>query len=200
MRCSDIGISVGLAAIALSACHRAVDEPPAPETKPAVVASDAAAARRCVWPTPAAPPPAVAPSPRQACPSDPHPHVLDLVTVRFPEATTGPAQVSAELARAPQDTERGLMFRTSMDEDRGMLFDLGTREVHQFWMHNTCIPLDMIFLDEDGLVVGILENVPTLNDAPRSVPCPSSYVLEVNAGWSRRVGVRAGSHARLPGA
>jgi len=58
----------------------------------------------------------------------------------------------------------------------------------------------MIFLDDDGLVVGVLENVPTLNDAPRSVPCPSTHVLEVNAGWSRRVGVRAGSHARLPGA
>jgi uncharacterized membrane protein (UPF0127 family) len=122
------------------------------------------------------------------------------VTVRFPEATAGPTQVSAELARTPEDSERGLMFRTSMDEGRGMLFDLGSHKVQEFWMRNTCIPLDMIFLDDDGLVVGILENVPTLNEKPRSVPCPSSYVLEVNAGWSRRAGVRAGSHARLPGA
>jgi len=92
------------------------------------------------------------------------------------------------------------MYRTSMAEDRGMLFDLGVRQVHTFWMHNTCIPLDMIFLDDDGFIVGIAENVPTLNDAPRSVPCPSTHVLEVNAGWSRRHGVRAGDRAVLPGA
>ena len=92
------------------------------------------------------------------------------------------------------------MYRTSMDDGLGMLFDLGKREVHTFWMHNTCIPLDMIFMDDDGFVVGIVENVPTLNDLPRSVPCASTYVLEVNAGWSRKAGVRAGSRARLPGA
>ncbi len=91
------------------------------------------------------------------------------------------------------------MFRTSMQPDHGMFFDLGERSVHQFWMHDTCIPLDMIFLDEDGFVVGVLENVPTLNEQPRGVPCASSYVLETNAGWARRVGVKAGMWARLPG-
>jgi uncharacterized membrane protein (UPF0127 family) len=124
------------------------------------------------------------------------------VTVRFPEAgdAGGELRVVAELARRPQDSQKGLMYRTHMDEDHGMLFDLGVREPHTFWMHNTCIPLDMIFLDDDGLVVGIVENAPTLNDAQRSVPCPSTHVLEVNAGWSRRHGVRAGDRARLPGA
>ena len=92
------------------------------------------------------------------------------------------------------------MFRTSMPEERGMLFDLGVRKVQTFWMRSTCIPLDMIFIAADGLVVGILENVPTLNDKPRRVPCPSAYVLEMNAGWARRNGVRAGSVAQLPGA
>ena len=92
------------------------------------------------------------------------------------------------------------MFRTSMDADHGMLFDFGERNVQQFWMHNTCIPLDMLFVDEDGFIVGIVENAPTLNDESRGVGCPSRYVLEVNAGWSRRHGVRAGQHALLPGA
>jgi uncharacterized membrane protein (UPF0127 family) len=85
-----------------------------------------------------------------------------------------------------------------MGEDRGMLFDLRTRSDHEFWMHNTCIPLDLLFVDTDGLIVGIVENAPTLDDAPRSVKCPSRYVLEVNAGWSRRHGVKAGQQMSIP--
>jgi uncharacterized membrane protein (UPF0127 family) len=79
-----------------------------------------------------------------------------------------------------------------------MLFDLTTREDHKFWMHNTCIPLDLMYVDDDGLIVGIVENAPTLNDEPRGVGCPSRYVIEVNAGWARRHGVKAGQSVRLP--
>ncbi|HZU84535.1 MAG TPA: DUF192 domain-containing protein, partial [Polyangiaceae bacterium] len=78
----------------------------------------------------------------------------------FPE-TPGVA-VDAEVVRTPHDTARGLMYRTSMPEDHGMLFDLGVRDDHKFWMHNTCIPLDLLYIDEDGLLVGIVENAPTL--------------------------------------
>jgi uncharacterized membrane protein (UPF0127 family) len=85
-----------------------------------------------------------------------------------------------------------------MDEDRGMLFFLGRREEHTFWMHNTCIPLDMLFIDHDGTIVGILEDVPTLNDDPRTVGRDSTHVLEVNAGWCRRHGVRVGQRLLLP--
>jgi uncharacterized membrane protein (UPF0127 family) len=191
-------LAVVVAAV-LGACHRGADELATPDVLPVAPASTPpATSGRCVVPTPAVGPPAAGPAAR--CPPDPNPHTLDLVSVRFPEAAKGEAVVSAELARKPEDKEKGLMFRTSMDDGHGMLFDLGTHEVHTFWMRNTCIPLDMIFLDEDGFVVGIVENAPTLNDAPRSIPCDSSYVLEVNAGWSRRVGVRAGSRAHLPGA
>ena len=198
--------AVGIGA-SLLACHRGGDEqassdPPGVPPKTAAVAqakgSDASLANRCVWPSPESPPPPAGSA--AACPPDPEPHTLDLVTVQFPEATRGPTTIKAELARTFPDRERGLMYRTSMDEDRGMLFDMNERKVNQFWMRNTCIALDMIFLDDDGLIVGILENVPTLNERQRSVPCPSSYVLEVNAGWSRRNGVRAGTFARLPGA
>jgi uncharacterized membrane protein (UPF0127 family) len=116
--------------------------------------------------------------------------------VTFPEA--GAAAVDAEIVRSPHDTMRGLMYRTSLADDRGMLFDLGDKVDHSFWMRNTCIPLDLLYIDEDGLIVGIVENAPTLNDEPRSVGCPSLYVLEVNAGWSRRHGVEAGQFVRLP--
>ncbi|MGD0673824.1 MAG: DUF192 domain-containing protein [Polyangiaceae bacterium] len=108
--------------------------------------------------------------------------------------------VDAELVRSEHDSMRGLMYRRTLGEDRGMLFDLGVRRQHNFWMHNTCIPLDMLFVDEDGLIVGIVENAPTLDDRSRGVGCPSRWVLEVNAGWSRRHGVRAGQRIRLPGA
>ncbi len=116
--------------------------------------------------------------------------------VAFPEA--GAAGVDAELVRSEHDTMRGLMYRKSMGADRGMLFDLRVRDDHKFWMHNTCIPLDLVYIDSDGLVVGIVENAPTLDDGSRGVGCPSRYVLEVNAGWTRRHGVKAGQRASLP--
>jgi uncharacterized membrane protein (UPF0127 family) len=121
-----------------------------------------------------------------------------VVRVAFPDAVEGSVAVDAELVSTEHDMARGLMYRTTMPEDRGMLFDLGTREDHKFWMHNTCIPLDLFYIDRDGLLVGIVESAPTLNDAPRGVGCPSAYVLEMNAGWARRHGVKAGQHIGLP--
>jgi hypothetical protein len=106
--------------------------------------------------------------------------------------------VDAELVRSEHDTQRGLMFRKSLLEDRGMLFDLQVRNDHKFWMHNTCIPLDLLFVDEDGVIVGIVENAPTLDDTSRGVGCLSRWVLEVNAGWARRHGVKAGQRIQLP--
>lgn len=153
---------------------------------------------RCVLTTALVVPPAVPPGPAPGCPADPErsPSAVKLAHVTFPSAAG--AAVEAELVRSPHDTARGLMYRTSMPENRGMLFDLGTRDDHKFWMHNTCIPLDLLYVDDDGLIVGIVENAPTLNDEARGVGCPSVYVLEVNAGWSRRHGVKAGQQMRIP--
>jgi uncharacterized membrane protein (UPF0127 family) len=160
-------------------------------------ALDLSLAGRCVRPTPEAPPPPVPPGPAPGCPADPeHDQAVPVVTVGFP--ASGGASVSAWLVKSEHDTTRGLMYRRSMAEDQGMLFDLRAREDHQFWMHNTCIPLDLLYVDDDGLIVGIVENAPTLDDGARGVGCPSRYVLEVNAGWSRRHGVRAGQRLALP--
>jgi len=168
--------------------------PPTPSSDPPVHAT----AARCVFPTPAQPPAPAPPAPASLCPQDPEPGMRapTFVNLTFPEASPG-TMVSAELVNTPHDTARGLMYRTSLAEDRGMLFDLRTREDHKFWMHNTCIPLDLVYLDDDGLIVGIVENAPTLNDDPRGVGCPSFYVLEVNAGWARRHGVKAGQFVPL---
>jgi len=186
-----------LLAVAVSfgaSCQRVPEEPPArigADTSTAPVAN-----ARCMKPTPPTPPPA---APRAAsCPPDPDgaQPPLALVKVEFVEAA--PLVLEAELARSADETQRGLMYRTSMPDDRGMLFHLGARREQSFWMRNTCIPLDMLFIDDDGFIVGILENVPTLNEESRSVGCPSTHVLETNAGWTRRHGVKAGQRVLLP--
>jgi uncharacterized membrane protein (UPF0127 family) len=170
-----------------------VPTPPAPVAE--AVAD--AGAKRCILATPATPPPFAPTLPPGRCPKDPEGNLaLAKVPLTFLDAPQ--VKMEAELARAPHETERGLMFRTKMDDDKGMLFDLRERKEHAFWMHNTCMPLDMLFIDDDGTIVGILENVPTLNDDERTVGCPSSWVLEVVAGWSRRHNVRAGQRIALP--
>ncbi|WP_394848258.1 DUF192 domain-containing protein [Pendulispora brunnea] len=198
-------ISVFSPLIVASACTRT---PPEPTSTSAASSSPAAAAQsvssspseqpaRCILATPVTPPPAAAPAPAGRCPKDPNPHLLSMVDLSI-ETGRGPVPLKAELAHTEAETERGLMFRTQMPEEQGMLFDLGPRREHSFWMRNTCIPLDMLFIDTDGLIVGILENVPTLNDTERTVGCASSWVLEMNAGWCRRHGVRAGQTMKLP--
>ena len=181
---------------------RSVSTPPAPAASSAVLGPMTAPnAGRCMLPTPSQALAALPAGPAPGCPVDPEggPPKVPVVHVAFPEGSPpGPTVVDSELVSSPHDTERGLMYRKSMPEDRGMLFNLQPREEHPFWMHNTCIPLDLIYADEDGFIVGILESAPTLNDAPRTVGCPSRYVLEVNAGWSRRHGVKAGQHMTIP--
>lgn len=153
---------------------------------------------RCVVPSPSkAPPPA---HDAEKCPPDPIFGGLLLRTAKlsFPQAE-GTPDLIVEVAKSPEETSRGLMYRTHLPENHGMLFDFRPQKrIHSFWMRNTCISLDMLFIDEDGFIAGIIENVPPLNDRSRSIPCPVSYVLEVNAGWSRRHGVTAGQTVALP--
>lgn len=135
-----------------------------------------------------------------ACPADPvfggvH---MDTAQVTFPDAPGTPSVV-VELAAKDAERARGLMYRTHLAKNEGMLFlPDGPAEVQTFWMKNTCIPLDMLFIDKHGVIVGILENVPPMNLDPRSVNKPSSYVLEVNGGWSATAGVRTGQRVILP--
>jgi uncharacterized protein len=168
--------------------------PAASGDTPAAALSAAPAASACLRETPATPPPPVTAAPPTRCPKDPTPNAF--LTTRTIDVN-GTA-LEAEVAATDQESERGLMYRMNMPENHGMLFNLHVTKDHEFWMHNTCIPLDMMYIDENGRIVGVLENVPVLNDDPRSVGCPSRWVLEVNAGWSRRHGVKAGDKIRLP--
>lgn len=209
-----------LLGLALGACERRVDEPlpltpssnvgdvappastgtPPPSTWTPAASTGGRETARCIQPTPSTPerPSPKLTGPDPACPDDPTgPLQLTTGKVTFLEAKA--PDVTVEIARRDQERMRGLMYRTSMAENRGMIFVFQQRTNHSFWMHNTCIPLDMLFIDSDGTIVGIEENTPTLNDSTFDVGCPSAYVLELNAGWARRHGVVAGQKVRLEG-
>lgn len=174
--------------------------PPEVPSAPRVAASSApppsasapVAAPRCVQRLASRPPPAPPPGPNPRCPRDPAggPPVVPVGHVSFP-GTDAP-RLEVEVMRSEGEQARGLMYRKSLADDHGMLFTFPTPSVHTFWMHDTCLPLDMLFLDDAGFVAGIVENAPTLDDGPRSVDCPSLHVLEVNAGWARKHGVAPG--------
>ncbi len=156
--------------------------------------------RRCIRETQEKPQRVVSgPVPNPACPADPQtPPDLRRAAVEFPEASGGPKRVDAEIAELDADRQRGLMYRKSLPEDDGMLFVFEREQVLKFWMHNTCIPLDMIFIAKDGTIVGIEENTPTLSDDTFTPNCAAQYVLEMNAGWTRKNGVKAGMKVKLP--
>jgi hypothetical protein len=203
-------------ALLLAACERPIEEPmptrpkdpssitvpatPAPTASVAAVASaDAAPAGRCITRTPAKPKRTPPGGPDARCPRDPEtPPKLRTGKIVFTEAKGAPV-TTIEVAENDHDRQRGLMYRTKMGDERGMIFTFGEKDDHTFWMHNTCISLDMLFIDDDGMIVGIEESTPTMSDDTFSVGCASKYVLELNAGWTRAHGVVAGQKVKLEG-
>jgi uncharacterized membrane protein (UPF0127 family) len=190
--------------VASAACSRTAPEPaPIASAQTDTLAQKTAAPApdqpsRCITRLPATAPSVPPPAPASQCPPDPEPGLkMPLADVTFPETPNAP-RVEVELAKNPHDVERGLMYRRSMPGDHGMLFHLDGRRDHTFWMHNTCIALDMMFIDDDGLIVGIVEGAEPLTDSVRSVGCPSVYVLEMNAGWSRKHGITPGQKVAIP--
>jgi uncharacterized membrane protein (UPF0127 family) len=100
--------------------------------------------------------------------------------------------VIVELARTDPERMRGLMFRQALPQGRGMLFLFEHSEKLKFWMKNTYIPLDMIFIDEGMKVVYVEENAEPLTLNPRGPEGDSRYVLEVPGGWAQAHGVEPG--------
>jgi uncharacterized membrane protein (UPF0127 family) len=101
---------------------------------------------------------------------------------------------------ADDDAERGkgLMFVRDMDRDKGMLFVWDTPRRAQFWMRNTYIPLDMIFVGEDGLVTHIHHNAVPLDETAIDGGEGVIAVLEINGGLSRSFGIDVGSQLQHP--
>jgi hypothetical protein len=112
------------------------------------------------------------------------------------ETVTGRHRFTVEMAISPTETARGLMFRTAMPQDEGMLFDFGRDEIVTMWMRNTILPLDMVFIDREGRVASIAERTTPFSEAVISSRVPARAVLEVNAGTVRRIGLRVGDRVR----
>ena len=126
-------------------------------------------------------------------PSRPDDTVAAPVVVEVQTASGNRLRVTAELARTDAERARGLMFRSRLAADAGMLFLMPRDDDWAFWMRNTLIPLDILFADADGRVVGVIEDARPLDETSRKVGAPSRYVLEVNGGWCRAHGVGVGA-------
>lgn len=96
------------------------------------------------------------------------------------------AEVFVELAITQYETARGLMYRKQLPQNHGMLFMLREEKEHFFYMKNTLIPLDMIFINSDMKVAGIIENARPLKEDTLTVGEVSKYVLEVNAFFAKQ--------------
>ena len=107
--------------------------------------------------------------------------------------------VQVEVARTDAERERGLMNRERLEAGHGMLFVFEAEDEHVFWMKDTLVPLDMIFIDGLGTIVGIVARAEPLTTSPRTVGRPSRYVLEVPGGWAEERGVKAGDGVRFEG-
>lgn len=98
----------------------------------------------------------------------------------------------AEIADTPAERSQGLMFRESMETDHGMIFLFPTEKQLSFWMKNTLIPLDMIFIRADRTVLGVVENAVPKTTTSRMVPGDSQFVLEINGGLAAKYGIKEG--------
>jgi uncharacterized protein len=107
------------------------------------------------------------------------------------------ATVNLEVAQTEAQRERGLMYRQELPAEDGMLFIFKTPVHASFWMHNTQIPLDMIFAGPGRRIIGIISNAEPYSDMPLEVAGISKYVLEVNAGFAKRHGIKAGDRMKF---
>jgi uncharacterized protein len=111
---------------------------------------------------------------------------------------TGVHSFSVEVVATDAEREKGLMYRRELPEGRGMLFDFQTEQPVAFWMKNTYVPLDMIFIRKDGRILRIAENTEPLSE--RLVPSggPVLAVLEVIGGTAKKLGITAGDRVSYP--
>ena len=133
-------------------------------------------------------------------PAEPEPTpVLPTRTITVTSEGGSSATITVELATTPQERSTGLMHRSFMAEEKGMLFLFpGTQTAtHGFWMHNTLIPLTIAYLDDEGRIVAMRDGQP-LDDTVLEPGAPYRSVLEMNQGWFERHGMGIGSIVHLP--
>jgi hypothetical protein len=125
------------------------------------------------------------------------------VAVEFPKASlviaTGAGEVTlnVEIARSAEQRSQGLMFRTAMAPDAGMLFIYQTSGTISMWMKNTILSLDMLFIAGDGRITRIVRHTTPMSEAVIGSRGVVRAVLEFNAGAARRLGIKAGDRVDL---
>ena len=118
-------------------------------------------------------------------------HAASVETLEI--ATKGGVRVfEVEMAVTPQEQEQGLMYRRQLADGKGMLFDMGQERPATFWMKNTYVSLDMIFIRADGTIASIAERTTPLSEARINSGAPVRGVLEVVAGTAKRYGIAPG--------
>jgi hypothetical protein len=185
---------LGFSVLAL-ACDRTPEPAPIPTSSPIPPASVSASEQ--------VPPsrPLASPAPKTTassdCPSDPNiaenAQLFGHATITFTTPTGARHAFMAQLATTPHAQEKGLMYRTAIGEQDAMLFDFTDHpHVATFWMHNTCVPLDMVFVGPDFRVQGVV-TAPRLNDDPRTVGKIAIAVVELKAGVANQLGIVEGT-------
>jgi uncharacterized membrane protein (UPF0127 family) len=114
------------------------------------------------------------------------------------EAEGGRFEFTVELATSPAQRAQGLMFRTELAEDRGMLFDFGQLQRASMWMRNTYVPLDMLFVASDGRITQIVADTQPLTDTSITSREPVRAVLELRAGVTAELGIAPGDRVIHP--
>jgi uncharacterized membrane protein (UPF0127 family) len=114
------------------------------------------------------------------------------------DSSKGPQRFTVELARSPTEMELGLMFRQNLAPDAGMLFVYSSEQSVAFWMKNTLIPLDMLFIGADGHIRRIVERTIPLSTNPIPSGDPIRAVLEINGGAAERLGIHTGDMVHSP--
>ena len=114
-------------------------------------------------------------------------------------ATKGGVQIfGVEMAVTPDEQAKGLMFRRELPEKQGMLFDFHREQPTSFWVKNTYIPLDMIFIRADGHILRIAKNTVPLSETLVPSGGPVRAVLEVIGGTAKKLGIAAGDRVSHP--
>lgn len=111
---------------------------------------------------------------------------------------TGTYTFNVEIADTEAERAKGLMFRSSLAPDAGMLFDYHQEQETAFWMQNTLIPLDMIFIGADGIVKNIHVNAKPLDTTSIPSGVPVRFVLEIPGGRSKEIGLAVGDRMEHP--
>jgi uncharacterized membrane protein (UPF0127 family) len=125
-----------------------------------------------------------------ACPAAADPLAVEPLQI---VTATGVHVLRVEVARSAEEQKKGLMFRRSLPENGGMLFDFHREQEILMWMKNTYIPLDMIFVSSNGQVVSVARGTEPMSETIISSGAPAYAVIEVNAGTAKKLAVEVGN-------